>query len=156
QVDRFLQLLEGQKPRPGEDDCRGFEWHYWRTQFQRGHATFKGAPDAFSPDGKRLASASKDKMKVWDAGTGGRLRTLNGHTSYVHSVAFSPDGKRLASASDHFSYQQEAFTSGELRVWDAQTGQETLALKWPDLGVSKVSFSPDGKRLASALQWYRH
>jgi serine/threonine protein kinase len=31
QVGRFLQLLEEQKPREGEEDLRGFEWYYWRT-----------------------------------------------------------------------------------------------------------------------------
>ena len=55
---------------------------------------------AFSPDGKRLASASWDEtVKVWDAATGQESLTLKGHTSYVKSVAFSPDGQRLASAS---------------------------------------------------------
>jgi WD40 repeat protein len=55
---------------------------------------------AFSPDGKRLATASFDKtVKVWDATTGQELLTLRGHSDLVNSVVFSPDGKRLASAS---------------------------------------------------------
>ena len=75
---------------------------------------------AFSPDGKRLASASTDRtVKVWDAATGQETLTLKGHTDQVTSVAFSPDGQRLASASDDET----------VKVWDAATGQEILTLK---------------------------
>ena len=55
---------------------------------------------AFSPDGRRLASASEDEtVKVWDAATGQETPHPQGAHGLGQSVAFSPDGRRLASAS---------------------------------------------------------
>jgi len=57
----------------------------------------------------------------------------------VLSVAFSPDGQRLASASGDQT----------VKVWDSMTGQETLTLKGHTSAVLSVTFSVDGKWLAS-------
>ncbi len=122
------------------------ELKLWDAKTGQETLTLKGHTDfvnrvAFSPDGKRLASAGQDGMvKVWDAATGRETRTLKGRSGAVNCLAFSPDGKRLASAS-----------RDNIKVWDAGTGEETLTLRGHSpVGVSGVAFSPDGKRLASA------
>jgi WD40 repeat protein len=98
----------------------------------------------FSPDGKRLASASEDgTVKVWDAQTGQEARTLQGHTGDVYGVCWSPDGKRLASAGG----------DGTVKVWDAAKGQEVRTFKGHTGAVNGVCWSPDGRLASASEDW---
>jgi WD40 repeat protein/predicted Ser/Thr protein kinase len=143
---RVVQLLRSVIPEgPDEEDPRNFEWfHLWR-QYNgeksrlRGH---KGAVTAvaFSPDDRLIASGSADHtVKLWDAGTGKEVRSLDRHKAGVTALAFSPDRKRLATAS----------SDRTVRIWDSVTGQELHCFNEHDGAVNCVAFSPDGRHVAS-------
>jgi WD40 repeat protein len=125
-------------------DLRRWEWYYVYHLCHNELFTFKGHTSsvhsvAFSPDGKRLASASAE-VKVWDLARGQVVHTLRGHTLALNSLAFSPDGQRLAGASQDKT----------VRVWALARDQEARTLKGHTGFVTSVAFSPDGQRLASA------
>jgi tRNA A-37 threonylcarbamoyl transferase component Bud32 len=110
QIPRLLELLAETEPRPGQEDLRGFEWHYLDRLCHADLLTLQGhtrpvTEVCFSPDGRRLASVAAryqegrlaGEVKVWDAQTGQEQLTLKGHTNWVLSVCFSPDGVLQAS-----------------------------------------------------------
>ena len=68
---------------------------------------------AFSPNGGRFVTASKDKTaRVWMADSGALIAELKGHADWVLSAAFSPEGSRIVTAS----------RDKTARVWMAATG----------------------------------
>jgi WD40 repeat protein len=106
---------------------------------------------AWSPDGERLASASRDgTVRLWllpveDVTQVRELATLEGHIKGVNSVAWSPGGTELASASN----------DDTVRVWQLPAGDVTavqarLVLAGHTSYVTDVAWSPDGMQLASA------
>jgi WD40 repeat protein len=145
-VRRVQQLLDLQEPKGGDPDLRGFEWHYWKRLVDGRLLTLEGHDDtvtavAFSPNRRRLASASLDRtVRLWELPTGRLVRKLTGHEAGVVGVGFSPDGRLLVSAA----------RDGAVKVWDAATGKERFTLTGQSGTGGGGAFGPDGKRLASA------
>ena len=135
---------------------------------------------AFSPAESLLASASQDEtIKLWDLVSGDKVQTLNGPGSFVHHIAFTPDGKTLVSAAYdnditlwdvasgvaieteskisgvHFAVSPAGETiavggdNNPLRLVDFN-GQINMTLDEDQNSVIDLTFSPDGKILASA------
>lgn len=145
-VARTEQLVESNLPQPGEEDLRGFEWHYLRGLYRQNLRHSLTHPNevravAFSPDGLKLATGDLDGVaRLWEAATGQLLMTLNLHTQRIHAVKFSPDGKTLATgAEDHL-----------IGLWEVGSGKLLMKMKGNDDTVLKLTFSPDGQWLAAS------
>lgn len=99
---------------------------------------------AFSHDGKWLASASGDGIRLWDVVQDTLIKAAHvDKAEIVRSFAFSPDDKMLASSSK----------DGAIRLWNLESPGWLQSLKiLPGHGgeVWDIAFSPNGKWLASA------
>jgi RNA polymerase sigma factor (sigma-70 family) len=93
---------------------------------------------AVGSDGRRTTTVSKEAVCVWDAATGGLVKTWP-LPAPATAAAVSPDGSRVATAAG----------GGKVVVWDAATGSKVrdIATNRPD--VAALAFSPGGDRLAT-------
>lgn len=102
--------------------------------------TFDGVWDAdISPNGRYVATASKDSVvRVWDLETG-VVRQFKGHGDFVRSVRFSTNGLHLVSAS----------FDNTTRVWDVETGNSIVLVGHIGF-VNSAEFSADDRFIVTA------
>jgi WD40 repeat protein len=91
-----------------------------------------------SSDSKLVLAGFKDRTaRLWEAGSGKLLLTLEGHQLDVTSLAFSPDSKyALTGSKDRTA-----------RLWEADSRNLLLTLEGHQSDVTGVAFSPDGKQM---------
>jgi len=92
----------------------------------------------FSPDGKRIVTASLDgTSRIYEVSSGKELSRFEGHAGVVLTACFSPDGRKIVTAS----------RDETARVWDALFGEEICVLRGHQKVVWSAVFSPDGQRV---------
>jgi hypothetical protein len=101
---------------------------------------------AFSPDSSLLATASADEsIKLWDLTTGNELRTFEGHSRPVNSLAFAGGGKWLLSVCGG-----RAAGGNELKLWDVAVGKDLVTIPAHEARINQLALSANEKVVATA------
>jgi RNA polymerase sigma factor (sigma-70 family) len=95
---------------------------------------------ALSADGRHVVTASEDRTAIlWEASSGKKLQTFQGHTDAVWSVSVSRDGKHLVTGS----WDKTAI------LWDTSSGKKVQTFKGHTHRVRSVALCGDGKHLVT-------
>jgi WD40 repeat protein len=99
---------------------------------------------SFSNQGDLLATAGAYErcVRIWDLGSAGSCRLIEGHALSSCGLAFSPDGATLATTGG----------DGMVRLWAVATGRPRAALDGCAVSMTGVAFSPDGRLLAATTR----
>jgi WD40 repeat protein len=94
---------------------------------------------AFSPDGARLLTASRDHdARLWNVETGALIHTLRKHLGPVTDARFSPDGRWIVTAGP-----------AAVGLWSA-TGEFIRNLHGPTTLITAVAFLRDSRTIVSS------
>ncbi len=97
---------------------------------------------AFSPDGKTIVCSSANDLYIWELETGNLKYKVQAHAKDISSIEFLTNGNTLATRGRG---------GDQIKFWDVSTGtlEKTFAIQ--ENNVNYITFSPDGKLLASVF-----
>ncbi len=140
---------DGQQALTGSWDKTIKLWNVATGQAVRNLAGHDGRVNcvAFSPDGRLGLSGGRDKtVRLWRLDAGKLVATLTGHTEEVTSVRFLPGGRLALSASA----ADRSMKLWRLPLDDGSAGQEVVAFRGHNRGVTSVAVTSDGLIAASS------
>jgi WD40 repeat protein len=97
---------------------------------------------AFSPDGKTVAVATANAVRLYDVASGKELRRGAGPDRPARLIGLSSDGRTLVTADN----------SSSIVVWDTATGKQRRRLEMNAEGVTGLLLSADGRTLVCTGQ----
>jgi WD40 repeat protein len=121
---------------------------------------------AFSPDGKYLVKVGLDKtVRMWEVSSRREVMRLNNDAPHIgklnkldppnlSAVTFSPDGRYLATITNGYRKSKQASSDSKaassVRVWEVNSGREVARMNYDSEHVKTITFSRDGRYLATA------
>ena len=124
------------------EHLRNWEWGYLLLQCRHELLSLEGHTKPvvyvdFSPDNRRVVTASEDKTaKIWDVESGKEIHTFKECQEAVFWAQFDSDGKRLAICC----------ANGQMDLWDIDSGEKVVGVEDKEAhGYRHGSFSRDGK-----------
>jgi WD40 repeat protein/tRNA A-37 threonylcarbamoyl transferase component Bud32 len=161
-VPRVRTVLDSLRPAGGEDDLRGFEWHYIRRQCDAAALTLDLPAVANSaqeridrvelhPGGSRALAVFSWRLLAWDL-PGRKPVTLGPSTErFVIDARYSPDGKTVATlALDGKPEVGNPDWPARLELWDATTGKPLHSTALPrSTNFGRLAYRPGGRQVAA-------
>jgi WD40 repeat protein len=170
-VARVRTVLKSLIPLAGEDDLRGYEWHYLRRQCDDAALTLElpggqslpyGGLDRIElgPDGTRVLAVAGGRVIGWTLPGGKAVTLAESSDRFVLDARFSPDGKRMALLV--LALEGKPFpadgrideSAASLEIWDAQTDKRLRSTALRKGSYGNLAYRPNGRYVAARLNQF--
>jgi len=124
----------------------------------------------YHPDGIFIAiegdNGRNTTFEIWNSDTGVRVDDSTIKKDYslssLYKVCYSPDGEKICAANYEKGRRQKGNVKLFIHIWNSNTGDELLTIKidkylkelpFEDIYLKRLSFSPDGRKIAASINW---